>query len=112
MTKSVFHKRTGKIRVCESMCDTCIFRPGNRMHLAEGQLEAMEAEAVARDTHITCHDTLHPEVAGAVCHGFFARHKMKVWPLRLAAGIGAVLFTPAPDGKGYPVGQPEFGQPE
>lgn len=94
MTGKVFDKNSGMIRVCQRMCDTCIFRPGNLMHLPEGRRDALEADAVASDRWITCHDTLGPAVGGAVCRGFFNRHRMDVWPLRLAAAVARILYVP------------------
>lgn len=59
------------VRVQADRCSTCVFFPGNRMHLAEGAL----ADLVTRNRGkwLTCHQTL-PIVAGhghaAVCRGW------------------------------------------
>jgi hypothetical protein len=38
------------------MCDTCIFRPGNLMHLNSDAVEMMVAESVKDDASIPCHE--------------------------------------------------------
>lgn len=56
-------------------CKTCIFWPGNRMHLSPGRLKEMTDKAVSEEGHITCHDTLLYSYATrlrpAVCRGYF-----------------------------------------
>ncbi len=66
---------TGRIRLCATRCDTCVFRPGNLMHLTPGRLKTLVETAIAKEGHIVCHDTLdhRPEVPGAICRGF-AQH--------------------------------------
>lgn len=62
------------------MCATCIFRPGNLMHLRAGRVREMIDDALAHDSAIVCHSTLDAD--HAVCRGFFDRHQ--TLPLRLA----------------------------
>jgi hypothetical protein len=50
--------RNGKVHVQKRRCDTCIFRPGNLMHLQAGTVEMMVAESVKDDASIPCHETL------------------------------------------------------
>lgn len=56
-------------------CKTCVFWPGNRMHLSPGRLKEMVDKAVAEEGHITCHDTLlysyKTRSRPAVCKGYF-----------------------------------------
>ena len=66
----------GYIRVCEDMCETCIFRPGNLMDLRPGRVKGMVAEALGEDSYITCHSTLSRDVAAAICHGFWRSYAL------------------------------------
>lgn len=63
-------KRTGTVRLKATKCDTCIFRPGNLMHLRPGRLRLMVSRAAAHQGYITCHDTLGRGQQGAICRGF------------------------------------------
>ncbi|MET7970904.1 hypothetical protein [Micromonospora sp. NPDC005305] len=69
----------GKSRLLSRQCDTCIFAPGNRMHLAPGRLRALVTEALQRETFIVCHQTLphggKPEAKPAICRGFADRYR-------------------------------------
>lgn len=75
-TLSVGDPVTMKSRLLSRQCATCIFRPGNLMHLDEGRLKDM-VRAAAR-TYVICHDTLpyadHPGVGPAICRGFYDRY--------------------------------------
>ena len=89
--------RDGKVHVCEQMCDTCVFRPGNLMHLAPGRLEEMVAEATANDSAIICHSTLDViAVDNAVCRGFYDRYRTQ--PLQIAARLDLVERDALPRG--------------
>lgn len=62
----------GLVRLMYRRCDTCIFRPGNRMHLEPGRVKGMVDAVVAEEGHITCHDTLSysaGDLPGAICRG-------------------------------------------
>ena len=80
----------GKVHVRRSKCDTCIFRPGNLMHLEEGRVENM-VEDCGDDGAIPCHKHLDEGVT-PVCHGFWSQHRNQV--LQLAERLGVVEFTP------------------
>jgi hypothetical protein len=81
--------RDEHVHVCEDMCSTCIFRPGNLMHLQRGRVRQMIDEAVGNDSAIVCHKTLDGD--NAVCRGFFDR--METIPLRLAVALDRVRFV-------------------
>jgi hypothetical protein len=67
-----------KTRLLSQQCDTCIFGPGNPMHLGRGRLAAMVAEARTTAGYIICHDTLpygqYPDTRPAICRGFYDRY--------------------------------------
>ncbi|MGY0007548.1 hypothetical protein [Micromonospora sp. I033] len=44
----------GKSRLLSRRCDTCVFAPGNRMHLAPGRLRDLVTEARQREAFIVC----------------------------------------------------------
>lgn len=80
--------RNGKVHICSEKCETCIFRPGNRMHLMPGRVKDMVRDSLRKETAIICHSTL--DGAQAVCRGFFDRYETT--PLRLAKELKAVTF--------------------
>ena len=68
---------SGKSRLLSRQCSTCIFRPGNLMHLSHGRLHDIVTEARAKGCFIVCHDTLpgmHEGAAPAICRGFRERY--------------------------------------
>lgn len=79
------------VRLCGQKCPTCIFRPGNLMHLQEGRLQDMVDSALAADGagSIVCHDTLD-EPRNAICRGFWDAYKDRVQLLQVAARMGFV----------------------
>lgn len=84
--------RDGLVHVCTTMCSTCVFRPGNLMHLRSGRLRNLVDGNLAGDTALTCHQTLyggHP-AGEAVCRGYFDAYAQEVTPLRLAVALGVV----------------------
>lgn len=65
-------------RLLSRQCDTCIFRPGNLMHLSDGRLRDLVAEVLRNESFVICHDTLphyqHPDAKPAICRGFADRY--------------------------------------
>ena len=96
MAKTVFDKLRQRLRVLGRPCETCIFKPGNRMSLRPGQRDQMVAQCLEKDSYIICHDTLAPRIRAAVCRGFFNRHARDVLPLRLAIALGIVEHVDPP----------------
>jgi hypothetical protein len=83
--------RDGKVHVMDRMCDTCIFRRGNKMHLQDGRVDEMVASATKSDSTIICHETL--DGAHAACRGFFDRHATA--PLQIAERLGFIEWVEA-----------------
>ena len=75
---SVAEPELMKSRRLSTMCQTCVFRPGNRMHLHEGRLKDLVAQALATQSYVVCHSTLPgmapPDVRPAICRGFADRY--------------------------------------
>jgi hypothetical protein len=85
--------RDGKVHVMADKCPTCIFRPGNLMHLNRGRVKDMVGTATSDQAgSITCHSTLDTDKQ-AVCRGFYDRHATPV--LQLAEAMGVVEFQDA-----------------
>lgn len=59
------------------------------MRLQPGRLRGMIEDARRGESGIVCHSTLD-RPRGAVCRGYYDRHGMDVWTLRLAAGMGLI----------------------
>lgn len=92
MAHNVF--RDGKVHVCQEMCSTCVFRPGNLMKLQPGRLREMIAEACRNDGCIPCHQTLKSygsQGGNACCRGFFDRYPTQ--PLQIAERIGLIEYV-------------------
>lgn len=70
------------VRVCARECSTCIFLPGNVMHLERGRVRRMVDAALKDDSAIVCHKTL--DGARAICRGYFNRHPGDTVMTRLA----------------------------
>ena len=81
------------VRVMREQCDSCIFRPGNLMHLKPGRLKGMVQDCLDDQTIIRCHKTLDDEKQ-AVCRGLFENYADRIWPLRLAVGMNAIIESP------------------
>jgi hypothetical protein len=63
-----------RLRILNAKCETCVFKPGNPMHLRPGKLRALIAANLAADAPLVCHSTLpygkNPDFGPAVCHGW------------------------------------------
>jgi hypothetical protein len=61
-----------QVRVLTEMCATCIFRPGNLMHLRRGRLATIVNDHQQADGNLICHSTLPyfgDGVEPALCRG-------------------------------------------
>ena len=81
--------RDGRVHVQAELCSTCIFRPGNLMHLKSGRVRGMVDEAREHESAIVCHQTLDGD--NAVCRGFFERYPTQ--PLQIAERLGLVEWA-------------------
>lgn len=77
------------VRVMAERCSTCIFRPGNLMHLQPGRVKEMVAKVRATEGCIPCHKTLGDEKQ-AVCRGQF--DVAKTQPLQVAERLGMIVW--------------------
>jgi hypothetical protein len=87
--------RDGKVHVLAERCDTCVFHPGNRMHLNPGRLRDLVESNLALDTALVCHSTLGTE-HNAVCRGFFDAYGTEVTALRMADALHMIAEDPVP----------------
>lgn len=89
-------------------CATCIFWPGNRMHLNAGRVKSMLETSIAGEGHITCHDTLlysqPTRLRPAVCRGYFDHPVANERSLALRTGRAfASIHYQVPSRKGVNV---------
>lgn len=88
------------LRVLDEQCETCIFRPGNKMHLNKGRVAGMVRDCIRDQTHITCHETLKlvtgTSETEAVCRGFYDAHGEHSQMVRIAGRLGAIEFVSVP----------------
>jgi hypothetical protein len=90
--------RDGRVWVLSEKCATCIFRPGNRMHLAPGRVRQMVAACIEQDTVISCHETY--DGARSVCRGLYDVHRRDITIMRMAAAFDILSFDPPPADQG------------
>ncbi len=76
------------LRVFDSPCSTCIFRPGNPMSLNPGRVKGMVEDVVREDSFTPCHQTLTGEHPPTLCHGMTERHPGALY--RLFDQMGAI----------------------
>lgn len=92
---NVVDSEKGLPRVLNEKCSTCIYRPGNLMHLRAGRREDMEKGALEKDSWIVCHKTLPAaeQAVGtqAICRGFWDVNKEKSLGCRLAHVMGGPI---------------------
>ena len=82
----------GKVWIRRTACPTCIFRPGNLMHLEEGRVEQMVRDSVANESCIPCHHHLHGnQPVEPVCRGFYDRHATT--PIQIAERLGMIEWV-------------------
>jgi len=102
----VVDRATGLPRVLDDKCPTCIFRPGNLMHLDTGRREEMVEAALGNGSWIVCHTTLPdagiPIGEQAICRGFWDVHARDSLGCRLAVAFGGPVFVPPPAEPGAP----------
>lgn len=87
-----------KTRLLARECATCIFKPGNPMHLEPGRLKQMVAEARGAAGYIICHSTLPyagSAVPPAVCRGFADRYR--TWQLQVMERLWGFVDVEPPD---------------
>jgi hypothetical protein len=77
------------VRVMAERCSTCIFHPGNRMHLQPGRVRQMLADVRRKDGCIPCHETLDDDVQ-AVCRGQY--DVLQTAPLQIAERLGYIVW--------------------
>jgi hypothetical protein len=96
----VVDRSTRLPRLLTRKCETCIFRPGNLMHLNDGARDDMVRAALANDSWIVCHSTLpstaNPVGEQAICRGFWDVHARDSFGCRLAIAFGGPVFAPPP----------------
>lgn len=84
--------RIGRIHVMSKLCETCIFRPGNKMDLEPGRVEAMVKATAKTDGCIPCHTTTYGQDkrGEAACRGFFEKHPTA--PLQIAQRLRLITW--------------------
>ncbi len=95
----------GGPRLLKDKCPTCIFRPGNPMHLNAGRVKSMVDKCLQGGGFITCHSTLKfygRPIGPSICRGFYDAHADSSNLLRIFARLGGFVevdLPPEPEGK-------------
>lgn len=97
--------RGAKVHIMSEKCSTCVFHPGNLMHLPPGRLKELTDHVQETGVPFSCHQTLpyagadhreHYEGA-ALCAGAVETYGAESIPVRTAYALGAVEHVdPAP----------------
>ena len=70
--------------VYSRMCDTCVFRSGNPMHLQPGRLREIVAANLDAGALLICHKTTYGQQAREVaCRGFYDAYGDRVNVVRV-----------------------------
>lgn len=77
------------VRVQAERCQSCIFRPGNLMHLNEGRVKDMVDDCKKDEGVIPCHDTLSDKKQ-AICRGFYDSYSDDIPLVQLAKRMGFI----------------------
>lgn len=89
------------IRVLARRCDTCVFNPGNRMHLMPGRLASLVQQIRARRSHLICHSTLpgisKEPIQAAICRGYADAYGDEVRVLQLGRAMDFVEEVEPPE---------------
>jgi hypothetical protein len=87
-------------RLLTEKCSTCIFRPGNLMHLRPGRVKDMVETTLRGGGTITCHETLpygeHPDYGEAICRGFYDAYGPQSNYVRICERLGGFAEVPEP----------------
>jgi hypothetical protein len=94
--------RDQRPRLLSEQCATCIYRPGNLMHLAPGRLkEITESNLREGSRGLICHDTLpygaYPEYGEAMCRGFYDKFGPQSNYVRIIDRLGGFAEVPPPE---------------
>lgn len=99
----IIDEETRLVRVMAERCSTCVFHPGNMMHLRPGYLADIIEGNIKAGALLTCHQTLpynsDYDIDPAACRGFWDAYRM-----RTVAGIMAefsigITEVPIPEGR-------------
>ena len=96
------------MNVINEQCETCIFRPGNPMHLRPGRVKEIVDACIEHDVHIPCHEHMtvfdewdEDEVVSQVnpedpiCRGFYDRYPGVGQLSRIMARLDALYVVDA-----------------
>lgn len=83
--------------VFSEMCSTCIFRPGNLMHLRPGALKRVVDGNLATGTLLMCHTTTLGQAEEEIaCRGFYDRYGPDQAVYQVIQRIGGFREVPPP----------------
>jgi hypothetical protein len=82
-------------RLLSEQCATCVFRPGNLMHLKAGRLKDLVDGNLAAGALLTCHETTYGQTpAEALCRGFWDRYRERANAYRVMERLTAATGQP------------------
>lgn len=101
MNDSVIDPVTHKPRLMSEMCTTCVFRPGNLMHLRPGRLKQLIQQNTGPEAQgLHCHQTLeyggHPGFGRAFCRGFYDQFGHLANYIRICERLGGFTEVDPP----------------
>ena len=98
------------VRRLASQCATCIFKPGNLMHLNPGRLREITSSFRRGEGYMICHDTVtygaHPGAGPAVCRGMYDKYSTQFTQIGDRLGWWVDVEPPG-NSSGRPGGRPD-----
>lgn len=81
--------------VFKEMCSTCVFRPGNLMHLRSGRLKDLVDKNREQGTMLICHKTTYGQATEEVlCKGFYDKYGPEQMVYQVINRIGGFREVP------------------
>ena len=98
----ILDRETGLPRLMSEQCSTCVGRPGNLMHLREGQLKNLVADNCGpHSLGLICHQTLpygdYPKFGAAYCRWFFDTCGHRANGIRVFSRLGGFTEVDPPE---------------
>ncbi|MGP3949636.1 hypothetical protein [Streptomyces sp. 7N604] len=92
----VADQNTGTVRLCTHRCETCIFHPGNPMHLEPSRVTDMVTRSRQAEGHVVCRKTLGTP-SPVICRGFAdGPDQGRSLALRLSRALGTLQKVTPP----------------
>ena len=88
-----------RVKVYDQRCQTCVFWPGNRMHLNPGRLADLVKHNRAASAALECHTSTHGRMPQTVlCRGYLDAYGDETTSVQVYQRMGGEFETVTPAG--------------